>query len=536
VSCRRRAAALIALLLSAPVAAAQHRLTTLPLDDPAYTQLEALERQGCAEARLSPYRPYLVGWIRQGLEAARGAPHCGGPLYDALAARFITDTAVSIDTAHSRFRVGAMASLRGTAHHGEEFRPLWRDVRSASDSGDPAVLGLARLRFSWSDGPKFLAVVEGYGETNVRNDPTVRAEPFRHGSGVIDVSDTYLNGQLGPVWLSLGRSREAWLGEGTESLMLSANGPAYDRIAVEARWKHWEIRVLASSIDDVLLDPSVDTGLVTQQERWHRYLFAHGLTYRPSQKVELTIGETALLPLSGSGFNMAYLNALVPYQITQHDAGHTGGSGGDPNLTGFFAVRATLGRFALHGEWLIDDLQIDSQDRKIYPDLFGWYADASYAIPVSLPLAVGLQYKRTSSYTYLKEFYTGVYQQYNQPIGSELGPDADLIRGYGELWTMGKLRLTGGIGHWRHGAQRIDQRPPHDRQGHAGEPFPSTDAERPAVQGAFLGDATVQWNDTRFPITLRVEGAHMENTGNQPGVTANLLRAQLEASFRFRYP
>ncbi|HVP70344.1 MAG TPA: hypothetical protein VMS45_03405, partial [Gemmatimonadaceae bacterium] len=55
----RGIAALSVLAAGATLAAAQHPLVTLPLSDPAYIQLDALVRQGCVAARLSPYRPYM---------------------------------------------------------------------------------------------------------------------------------------------------------------------------------------------------------------------------------------------------------------------------------------------------------------------------------------------------------------------------------------------------------------------------------------------------------------------------------------------
>src|SRR5579862_3775495 len=89
---------------------AQFGLVTLPLDDPAYTQLAALERLGCAAARVSPNRPYQVGAIRSALEAARTQRECIGPLLTALRARFAP---VPKDTLPA-LRGGGEATVRAT--------------------------------------------------------------------------------------------------------------------------------------------------------------------------------------------------------------------------------------------------------------------------------------------------------------------------------------------------------------------------------------------------------------------------------------
>src|SRR6476646_1119802 len=93
--------------LAAPASAlAQHALVGLPLTDPAYTQLDGLMRQGCAEARVSQLRPFFVGDIRKAIQEAESDSSCSGKLLAALRARFPADTAPR-DTSRSRLSFGA---------------------------------------------------------------------------------------------------------------------------------------------------------------------------------------------------------------------------------------------------------------------------------------------------------------------------------------------------------------------------------------------------------------------------------------------
>ena len=83
---------------------------------------------------------------------------------------------------------------------------------------------------------------------------------------------------------------------------------------------------------------------------------------------------------------------------------------------------------------------------------------------------------------------------------------------------------------------RVDDRPGHDLNGHAGEPFPSTRLGRPAVQTATLGDVTINALDVRLPVTARVELASISNVNNLTAPAVLYVRAHLTATYAFRYP
>lgn len=516
----------------------------LPLEDPAYQQLDALVRGGCGAARVSAFRPFMVAALRSALRSARGEARCVGPLLDDLVARFLPADSVSEQAAGMQdslpsFRVGAALTLRGTGLHGGEMRPIWRDVRPTS-LGDPPLVARADLRLTWSGSDKVMAVVDAYGQTDRRNDPTVRAKRFRSTSGVIDFAEAYASGKVGPVVLSVGRGREAWIGDAgdpAESMALSANGPPLDRISLDASWTRFEFRALVASVNDVILTPALDhTPDSLGSQRWHRMLVAHALTFRPSSKLELTLGETGLIPRQGGGVALSFANPLMLYQVTQNDASPGERREGGVNLTAFGSARANLGPASIQGDLVIDDIQIDSKDRKVYPDQIAWNVLGSVALPLPLPASVALQYRRAGSFTYLSWSFANSWQQYGQPIGSELGPDADLARFSGELWPSGRLRLAAGLSHWRHGANRLETRPVPPRTGHSGDPFPSTTAQRPEVQRAWGADLGVQWTGPVLPISLRLEGARIDDTNNIAAATRTVARASLSVAYRFRYP
>jgi len=528
--------AVAALLVAGPLFA-QHQLVSIPLSDPVYVQIDGLLRQGCRAAMVSPFRPYLASQIRSAVTRARGESSCAGTIRDALERRFSAisaDTTV-LDSLRSRFAFGAAATLRTLARRDMEYRPLWRDVRPDS-LGDPVATGIVRARVTWNGGERIVAVAEGYGQTSRRNDPHVRGRGFRQSEAVVDFADAYVTGSLGPLVVSLGRSGEAWLADGNESLVLSAHGPALDRLSAAARWRRFEARALFSSVNDVVLDArdSLEVGIPPQ--RVHRFLAAHALTFRPSPAWEFTLGETALLTRRGAGVDLAFVNPVMLYVVSENDTSRAGGSADGNNLTAFGSIRAARGRANAVAELVVDDIQIDSKDRKNVPDQLAWRLAASIGIPFAVPASIGIEYKRIGSFTYLRRSYAEVYQQYDNPLGSEFGPDADLFRASAEAWGNGRLRFSGRAGRWRRGAQRIELRPAQGAFGNAGRSFPSATATLPAVQGAWLGDVSAEFLDRVLPITIRAEVARIDNVNNQPAQSATYFRASIVGTYQFRYP
>jgi hypothetical protein len=554
---------LVALALAASPfasASAQHDLLTLPIADPAYRQFEGLARSGCYPARVSPYRPYLLSAIRRALVSGVRDSTCHSQLLDELVRRFRPDTSpptplpapgaippvgpVRLEDIAQRpdeeeptgLGIGGEAVIRLTSLSNGEFRPLWLDVRPTAE-GAPSAVGLARLRVSWDGGDRIAAVAEVTGQSHARNDPLTRARALRTTSGVFDFTEAYVNARLGRVALSFGRAREAWLGDGEESTLLSAHGPPLDRVLVAARWSRLEIRAIFASIDDVVLTVEEDSLVAgTPPQRLHRMLAGHAFTIRPTRGWELTLGETALLSRRGGGVDLAFANPLMLYLVTEHDTSYTGGSATGNNLTVFGSTRVQRGRLTGEAEITVDDIQIDAEDRARIPHQLAWRLSGTMGLRVRWPASVGVEYRHADSYAYMRRYYSEVYHQYGRPLGTELGPDADMARASADLWPTGRLRFAAGVARWRRGALRVTQRPAQAAFGHAGEPYPSVSQERPAVQEALLGVASVEWLDTRLPVRLSVELADIDNVNNQPGESGNYLRAHLVASYRFRYP
>ena len=526
--------ALAALLSLLPIGtvAAQHPLVTVPLDDPVYLVLDGLVHSGCQVARVSSYRPYFVRDVREVVRRAASDSSCPSTLVARLQQRFATDTFDIFSDNEGALSAGGALTVRATGLSNGEFRPLWAGVRPTSE-GDPPASAIAAGRVTWG-ARNLVAVAEARGYTHRRNDPSVHQRGLRSTSGALDFGDSYLNGRLGKsLTVSFGRAEEAWLGEGRESLALSAWGPSIDRLLVYGRWRRVEGRALYGMLSSVAMTPQLDS--VATAHQFYRYLVGHALTIRPTRALEINLGETALLARGTQTLDLAYANPFMAYVVTQNDTSRYGTGAGD-NLQIFGGARVASGGSAVEGELLVDDIQIDPKDRKKTQDQLAFRVRGTQRLPLWVPASASAEYRRIDSYTYRRSFYATGYQNYDAPLGSELGPDADLWRLGGELWLTGAASLTGGVSGWRQGAQRLTARPSQNSNNHAGEPFPSVTPARPAVQQALLGDAAVQYAAHPLSLVLRVEGARVTAPQNVTAVTASYLRLQLIGRYAYSLP
>ncbi len=489
---------------------AQFGLVQLPLDDPAYVQLAALEHMGCAEARVSPRRPYDVRAIRLALSSAKSVPACQGVILDALVRRFASRTADE----HAGLRAGAKATVAITGLTGGEIEPLWNSIRPTNQGDQPAV-GIAHGRLDWGDGAadQVVVVADAYAQTGSRNDPTVRARQFRHTSGVFDFGEAYLSARTGPFEGTIGRGEEAWLGDDRESLFLSANGPPIDRITGSVTTHDFEARVLFGSLDDVVLDSAQDNIVGTQSiQRYYRYLAAGAVTWRPTRVIEATVGTMAILPSASRALDLFYVNPFKPYPDTTRTLVNV-----TNHVETFGALRLRAGVATFDGEVLAD--------QQVKSDHLGYLLSATVPLPTRLPISLDATFEHIGRDTYTSQYYASVSQHYGVPLGSVLGPDAELGQVGAEVFAAGPLRIAGDIGIWRRGKVRVDERP--------AQPMPGSDGPQ---QRATIGDLSIQFLTPVVPVTIKFTGATITNANNVLSSASSYGQTQIIASYAFRYP
>jgi hypothetical protein len=199
-------------------------------------------------------------------------------------------------------------------------------------------------------------------------------------------------------------------------------------------------------------------------------------------------------------------------------------------------VRTAVGAGRIGGELVVDDIQIDATDREKTADQLAWRLYASAPLPIGTGTNASVEFARVDSYAYMRDFYTDVYQQYDKPLGSVLGPGADRFRVSAESFIGGDIRLSASVGRWRQGSLRIDQRPATGPNGNADKPFPATTEAKPAVQSALLAVLKAERLTLDIPVKLQLQLARITNAENVPAAAALYVRAILSGSYAFRYP
>jgi hypothetical protein len=489
--------------------------------------------------------------VQRAIARFKGDSTCSGSIAESLARRFTRvsheelprdvapDLAAAVRESSSdtleMIRAGAKITVKGTALSKGEFEPLWAGVRDR-DEGTPPVVLDARGRVGWAPSDRVVGVAELYAQTSRRNDPTVRQRALRNTSGIVDFGETYINAALGRLDVSFGRGWAAWLGDGTESLALSANRPLKDRRELGNRRRVAEARAIVATVNDVTMTAAADSlAAGTPDTRFRRWLYGHVLTIKPTTGLELTLGETVLASRTTRGFDLAYANPLMAYIITQNDTGRIGSDTRD-NLVVFGGARMRVGRGHVGAELTVDDVQVDKADRSRTADQLAWRVFGSLGVPVGTASSVSAEYRRVDSFAYMRDFYTDVYQQYDKPLGSVLGPGADLMRAAAESWPGGETRLSASIGRWRQGGLRIDQRPANGPNDDADLAFPAITADRPEVQTALIADVRAERFTMPIAVSLQLQLARIENARNVSGAAALYVRATVTGSYAFRYP
>lgn len=382
---RRRTAVLglaLACSLAAAPAAAQGTPPSpyLPLDDVAYTFLDALQSRG----RLRPLpvleRPYTVAQVRQALAAADTAAwHAvergwARRAREAMAKYEAGDAGVGEMALHVNVGLLATGSTSGT-----------RDLMVADTA-----LGISpggQVRATVRTGPLVAAF-------RARWDQSLRANPeytgFGGGSPIASrghpviwrAEEGYASVQLPFAEVFGGRLARNWGPPAYEGLLLGSAPWSYDHVAARLGGRRFRLTWLAARLNDF---PTGDS-LV----KVNRYLSARRAAVRLGN-VEVGMSESVVWSGVGRGLSWALASPFIPTV----DGLYNRREGGNNNYAIDAAWQGPVGRWT--GQLYVDDIQLDGTTRK--PPMYGATVAAD-----GLPLAGAhrwfLGYTEVSAYVY----------------------------------------------------------------------------------------------------------------------------------------
>lgn len=354
------------------------------------------------------------------------------------------------------------ASLRLAAHASRDdaaFDPSFLGVRFEEPDGDPpipALRGVLQHDFAVQYRDRF-ALGWRYGiDSDVTGDPTrfrqrEAREDTDYGFALLDAYAVY---GYGPLRVTAGRN-EAWLGQAgrSSSVFVSDSIPPLDQIRIDlgsgaVRFTGMIGRLSGDdqnrSLDDQgqtvpgSLPPSPD-----ERRNVDRVLYLHRVDWQPAAFLQLAISEAALVTGIDRGLDVRYANLLIPFFVTQEDEDESGGV--DVNVT----VNAEGILLIPWGArvWVdvfVQEFFIDAEKRENIGNQLAYKAGAAMAgDALGLPaLTTGLEYTRVDVFSYLHRGLNTDHTQFGVPLGSSLGPDADMIQGWISWRPRPGMRLT----------------------------------------------------------------------------------------------
>jgi hypothetical protein len=368
---------LLALLLAACAASARAASAQgspfVPLDDPTYHYLAALQARGHLEALSALEKPYTVAAVQRALAAAR-ARHPGRVAASWLehAERAVARWAPAADSSGIPVVMGL--ALLGTAQTSARRELMLPDDLDGVYPG-------AQLRVAAGVGP---LVVAGHGflDNRLKVDPEFAGRQDRAVSGRVE--DAYLGAQWKYGELFAGRLARSWGPGPLDGLQLGAYAYTYDHVYGRFGTDQLRLQTLLARLDDTpgTFAPEVQ-----------RYLAMHRLAGR-WRGLELAATETYVYSGTARGFEWSVSNPLAPFLLTQYNEREEG------NFS--VGVEAALHtRAGLYGlSVLVDDFQVDECDPLCAePSSYGVTATAE-GIPFVGEQRLFASYTRISSLTY----------------------------------------------------------------------------------------------------------------------------------------
>ena len=364
----------VASLLVASSARAQNAL--LPLDDIAYTYIDALQARGQMRALSVIARPYTVGAVRAAVGAARAT------LHDAGAARWLQ----AIDAAADKYAPGVASSDSGV------FVASLGAYGVAQTSGFRDLMQSNRVN-TFAPGFTVRALLQSgpfSGALRVLADRQMRVDPEFFGRKDRVLSSRTEEGYVGATarfaTLQIGRVGRSWGLPGQLGLMVSNGAYTYDHLFLRLGTDKLHLSAVVARLDDEFANFTTDT--LAQ-----RYFTAHRLAVKIGS-VEAGISESVIYGGIGSGFRPNLSNPVSPGFIAQY-------SDGDKINVAFGADalwRAANG-VMLGGQLYLDDFQIDKCSLCGEPPAIGASIGAD-GVPLLNGTRGFVRYTRVTSLTY----------------------------------------------------------------------------------------------------------------------------------------
>jgi len=375
-----------------------------------------------------------------------------------------------------------------------------------------------RLRAGiWADAglaPGLSAHLRFVVDTEATNHPWVRTRDLRPLGASHDLDEAYLLYRVGPAAFVLGRRFHCW---GPEGLLLSSAAPAMDLLHAAVDLGPHRFQAFVGGLSSragtrtvSMATPLPDGSTLLEEEvELQRTLYGHRLDLSVGSFGRVGLSELALLARPQGGLELKYLNPVSLHALTQIEEDGHGGE--ELNVLHQVDAEVWRGAWHLHGAFLVDDLQLDGDKRRSWPDQLAWSAGLDRRLD-SLPGGLlSYSYRRMGSWTFLHRNEGLAFEHYGRPLAAPEGPDMDrhrlgLVIRPGQAWRIGAQ-----VERRRRGENRIWTED--SREGHAGEDYP-----RGVVEKRWVLSAVASWQrPPGLRLTARLQWQDIRKVDNGPG-------------------
>ncbi len=418
------AASVVAALVLAPRAGvAQGAL--LPVDDVAYSYIDALQARGLLRELPLVERPYTVGAVRAALATARADR--AGTTYK----RWL-DAIEAAATKYAPIVAGDALTL-GIGGYAVAQTSGQRDLMRADDAN--AVAPGFTVRALLEAGP-VTAAMRAYGDRRLREDPDFRGKKDRILAGRTEEAYLAASWRLGTV--QVGRVARSWGLPGMLGLQLSPAAYSFDHLYARIGTQKVGLATVVARLDDefTTFDPADTT-------RAQRFFSASRLALRFGS-VDVGLTQSLVHGGAGRGFDLGLANPVSFLALSQYaESKQFNVAFGADAL--WRAPRGML----LGGQLLIDDFQIDDCALCGEPPGLG-VALSAEGVPLAGGARLFANYVRVTNLTYRAERRWESFTSAGVGLG-QWASDFDELRAGVDVGPVLPLPVRGYVAYRRQG-------------------------------------------------------------------------------------
>lgn len=483
-----KAAALLAFL--APQIIGAQAAPYLPVDDIAYSYVDALLSRGMLQSLSVMERPYIVTRVRASVDSAAAGRH--SPVIksylDALSTslrRYELTRPGEDVSSRMPFRAHATFDAFATAQSSARRELMLADTRNALEGGTTGYFVMG--------GGHMAGSVRVALDNRLNTDPEFTGRKDRKIAGRTE--DGYLSGQWKYAQVDFGRVGRNWGPIGLSGLQLGDDAYTYDHLYGRVGTERFHITTVVARLENYILSPGVQS---------LRYFSVHRLGVHRG-RFEGGLSEAYLYTGVRRGLEFSLINPLNVFGLSWRNER----TDGNLNFGADAAWRTTTaGTYS--AEFLLDDIQIDKCDSICHePSSYGMTLTAE-GVPLFGDQRLFGSYTRVSNLAYRTPNVSERYSSYGVGLGRGYS-DYDELRVGADVALIRRMPLRVYVAHRRQG------------EGDYRNPYPAI-ADYGTTRGILSG---VVWTVNRAAVTGAMAIGRDFQVDGEAGINQNRNRMHI---------